>query len=318
MGRRGNPGLVALAAAAGLERAPTCSDLGFALGPRINAGGRVGRADLGVRLLTTDDRAEAAEIAAELDMLNGARRSVEAGVLEQATVLADRDDRSVVMVSGSGWHPGVIGIVASRLKERLGRPAIVVALTGDGLAKGSGRSVPGVDLGAAVLAAKDAGLLIAGGGHAMAAGLTARAERLPEVAAFLHERLAGGVAHSSSERALTLDALVTAGGVTGDLADALDGAGPYGMGWPQPRLAVGPVSVVKADRVGENHVRLIVAGREGGRLKAVAFRVADTPLGAELLAARPDRALWLAGRIKRDDWNGRGEAELHLDDAAWA
>jgi len=318
MGRRGNPGLVALAEAAGLDRAPTCSDLGFALGPRINAGGRVGRADLGVRLLTTDDPAEAAAIAAELDHLNRERRAIESGVLDAAMAMTAGDDRAVAVVSGAGWHPGVIGIVAARLKERLGRPAIVVALTDDGLAKGSGRSVPGVDLGAAVLAAKDEGLLIAGGGHAMAAGLTARPERLADFAAFLHDRLANGVASSSAERALTLDALVTASGVTGDLADALEGAGPYGMGWPQPRLAVGPVSVVKADRVGENHVRLIVAGREGGRLKAVAFRVADTPLGAELLAARPDRALWLAGRVKRDDWSGRGEAELHLDDAAWA
>lgn len=318
MARRGNPGLVALAEAAGLTRAPTCSDLGFALGPRINAGGRVGRADLGVRLLTTEDAGEAQAIAAELNRLNAERRAIEAGVLDTATALADADARSVAVVSGAGWHPGVIGIVASRLKQRLGRPAFVVALTDDGLAKGSGRSVPGVDLGAAVLAAKDVGLLIAGGGHAMAAGLTASPDRLEEFAAFLHNRLASGVARSTEERALTLDALVAVGGVTAELADALDGAGPYGMGWPSPRLAVGPVTVVKADRVGENHVRLIVTGRDGGRLKAVAFRVADTPLGAELLAARPDRSLWLAGRVKRDDWSGRSQAELHLDDAAWA
>ncbi len=318
MAARSNVGLAALVEAAGLSRAPTCSDLGFALGPRINAGGRVGRADLGVRLLTTEDAGEARAIAAELDRLNVERRVIEATVLDAATALADGNARSVVMVSGAGWHPGVIGIVASRLKERLGRPAIVVALTDDGLAKGSGRSVTGVDLGAAVLAAKDAGLLIAGGGHAMAAGLTATPDRLGALAEFLHERLATGVARSADARALTLDAVVATGGVTADLADALEGAGPYGVGWPSPRLAVGPARVVKADKVGENHVRLIVSGREGGRLKAVAFRIADTPLGAELLAAAPDRALWLAGRVKRDDWNGRGEAELHLDDAAWA
>ena len=318
MAGRGNAGLAALADAAGLKRAPTCSDLGFALGPRINAGGRVGRADLGVRLLTTDDEGEARGIAAELDRLNAERRAIEAGVLDAATALADGDRRSVAVVSGTGWHPGVIGIVASRLKERLGRPAIVVALTDDGLGKGSGRSVSGVDLGAAVLAAKDAGLLIAGGGHAMAAGLTVVPDRIDALADFLDERLRAGIVRSAEDRALPLDATVATGGVTAALADALDGAGPYGTGWPSPRLAVGPSRVVKADRVGENHVRLIVAGQEGGRLKAVAFRAADTPLGAELLAAAPDRPLWLAGRVKRDDWSGRDEAELHLDDAAWA
>ena len=179
---RGNPGLAALADAAGLTKPVGCSDLGFALGPRINAGGRVGRADLGVRLLTTDDPAEAAAIAAELDRLNGERRAIEAEVLEQALALADEDRRSVAVVAGAGWHPGVIGIVAARLKERLGRPAIVVALTDDGLGKGSGRSVSGVDLGAAVLAAKDAGLLLEGGGHAMAAGLTVAPERVEALA----------------------------------------------------------------------------------------------------------------------------------------
>ena len=315
---RGNPGLAALADAAGLTKPVSCSDLGFALGPRINAGGRVGRADLGVRLLTTDDPAEAAAIAAELDRLNGERRAIEAEVLEQALAAADEDRRSVAVVAGAGWHPGVIGIVAARLKERLGRPAIVVALTEEGVGKGSGRSVTGVDLGAAVLAAKDAGLLLEGGGHAMAAGLTVAPDKVEALADFLHERLAGGVEVATAARELSLDAVVACGGVTGALADALEGAGPYGTGWPQPRLAVGPVRVVKADRVGVNHVRLIVTGREGGRLKAIAFRIADTPLGAELLGAAPDRALWLAGRVKRDDWNGRDEAELHLDDAAWA
>ena len=318
MAHRSNVGLAALAEAAGLSRAPRCSDLGFALGPRINAGGRVGRADLGVRLLTTDDEGEARAIAAELNRLNGERRAIEAGVLDAALAQAEGGARAVALVAGAGWHPGVIGIVAARLKERLGRPAIVIALTEDGLAKGSGRSVTGVDLGAAVLAAKDAGLLIAGGGHAMAAGLTASPDRLEELADFLHERLADGVARAADARELALDAVVAAGGVTADLAEALEGAGPYGTGWPSPRLAVGPVRVVKADRVGTDHVRLIVTGAEGGRLKAVAFRAAETPMGAELLAARSDRPLWLAGRVKLDEWSGRREAELHLDDAAWA
>ncbi len=317
MAQRRNVGLTALAEAARLTRAPTASDLGFALGPRINAGGRVGRADLGVRLLTTEDPGEARAIATELDRLNEERRAIEAMVQEGAEALLCHD-RAVCVVAGAGWHPGVIGIVAGRLKEKLGRPAIVVALGEDGFGKGSGRSITGVDLGAAVLAAREQGLLVAGGGHAMAAGLTIAADRVAAFADWLDARLAAPVAAAMATRALLFDSVVAPGGVTPSLVDALEAGGPYGTGWPAPRVAVGPVRAVKVDIVGNGHVRAIVAGDDGRSLKAMAFRAADTALGQALLAAGPSRRLWLAGRAKRDDWSGRDVAELHLDDAAWA
>ncbi|WP_037538194.1 single-stranded-DNA-specific exonuclease RecJ [Sphingomonas sp. PR090111-T3T-6A] len=318
MAGRRNIGLAALIEASRLTRDPTCTDLGFALGPRINAGGRVGRADLGVRLLTTEDEGEARAIAAELDQLNEERRAIEQAVRDEAeALLAAQGNRSVVLISGAGWHPGVIGIVASRIKERAQRPAIIVAVD-EGIGKGSGRSVTGVDLGAAVMAAKDAGLLVAGGGHAMAAGLTVEAERLDALADFLDDRLAADVAAASEARALLVDAVVGPGGVTPELVEALEAGGPYGAGWPSPRVAAGRVRVVKADIVGKNHVRAIVAGEDGRPIKAMAFGQADTPLGAALLGAGPQRRLWLAGRAKIDDWGQRRAAELHIDDAAWA
>jgi single-stranded-DNA-specific exonuclease len=319
MAQRGNIGLVALAEAARLTRAPACHDLGFALGPRINAGGRVGKSDLGVRLLITEDEQEARTIAAELDRLNEERRAIEAAVCEAAEALcAAQGNRAVALVAGEGWHPGVIGIVAGRLKERLGRPAIVVALDGDGTGKGSGRSVPGVDLGAAVLAAKDSGLLVAGGGHAMAAGLTVERGRLDALRDFLDERLGAAIDRSREDQALMLDAVLAPRGICPELCDALEAGGPYGAGWPAPRVAAGPVRIVKADIVGSGHVRLIVAGDDGRSIKAIAFRMADGPLGQALLAAPSHRRLWVAGRIKRDEWGDRVSAELHLEDAAWA
>ena len=314
-----NVGLSALVRASRLTKAPSCTDLGFALGPRINAGGRVGKSDLGVRLLTTEDTAEAEAIAAELDRLNEERRGIETLVCEAAeTICRTQGERSVAVVSGEGWHPGVIGIVAGRLKEKLGRPAIVVAIGADGLGKGSGRSISGVDLGAAVLAAKESGLLIAGGGHAMAAGLTVQRDWIEALSDFLEERLAADIARSRGGQALLLDAVLAPGGVCPDLCDALEAGGPYGAGWPAPRVAAGPVRIVKADVVGNGHLRVVVAGDDGRRIKAIAFRMAESTLGAELLAAPTHRKLWIAGRIKRDDWGDRPAAELHLEDAAWA
>jgi single-stranded-DNA-specific exonuclease len=316
MAARRNPGIDALITASRLTRAPTANDLGFALGPRINAGGRVGKSDLGVRLLTTEDRDEARAIAEELDRLNEERRAIEAGVQSDAETRTG--DQAVAVVAGEGWHPGVIGIVAGRLKEKLGRPAIVIALDEHGVGKGSGRSIPGVDLGAAVLAAKEAGLLVAGGGHAMAAGLTIEKDRVSELAAFLEARLAEAVAQANADRALLLDAVLAPGGVCPDLVSALEGGGPYGMGWPAPRIAAGPVRLVKVDVVGNGHVRAIVAGDDGRSLKAMAFRAAETALGAALIGAPSHRRLWLAGRARIDDWASRPSAELHIDDAAWA
>jgi len=319
MAGRRNIGLAALADAARLSRAPECRDLGFALGPRINAGGRVGKSDLGVRLLVTEDPAEAEAIAAELDRLNEERRAIEAAVCEAAEALCGaQGNRAVAVVAAPGWHPGVIGIVAGRLKEKLHRPAIVIALGEDGVGKGSGRSISGVDLGAAVLAAKDSGLLIAGGGHAMAAGLTVAAGGIEALGEFLEGRLAEDVARSRDDRALLVDALLAPGGIAPALCDALDAGGPYGAGWPAPRVAAGPVAIVKADVVGNGHLRLIAAGDDGRRFKAIAFRMVDGPLGEALLAAPPHRRLWLAGRMKRDEYQGNVSAELHLEDAAWA
>ena len=319
MAARQNLGLSALAEAARLVKPPSCRDLGFALGPRINAGGRVGKSDLGVRLLTSTDPEEARAIAAELDRLNEERRAIEMLVCEQAEEQArSQADSPVVTVMSGGWHQGVIGIVAGRIKERFGRPAIVIAETEDGTGKGSGRSISGVDLGAAVLAAKDSGLLIAGGGHAMAAGLTLPPGGLEPFRQFINERLAADVEKSRADKALLLDALLAPGGVAGALCDALDAAGPYGAGWPSPRVAAGPVRLLKTGIVGDSHVRGLGCGDDGKTFKWIAFRSAATELGQALLGSRPETRWWLAGTIKRDEWNGGNAAEMHLEDAALA
>lgn len=320
MARRGNIGLAALTDASRLNRAPTCSDCGFALGPRINAAGRVGDASLGVRLLTTEDPDEARAIAGQLSALNEERRAIEAAVQEAAEAqLAAQHNRAVPILAGRGWHPGVIGIVAGRIKERTGKPALVIALDDDGgQGKGSGRSIAGVDLGAAIIAARDAGLLVGGGGHAMAAGLTVEAARLEEFASWMDERLAPAVARAATGQEMLLDLALAPRGLTPALVETLEEAGPFGVGWPGPRVAVGPVRVVKADLVGTDHVRLIASGMDGGSFKAIGFRMAETDLGQALLHGARDRRLWLAGRTKIDDWGSTPKAELHLEDAAWA
>ena len=319
MAGRQNLGLSALAEAARLVKEPSCRDLGWALGPRINAGGRVGKSDLGVRLLTCSDPEEARAIAAELDRLNEERRAIEMQVCEQAEEQASAlNGAPVITVMGAGWHPGVIGIVAGRLKERFGRPAIVIAECEDGTGKGSGRSISGVDLGAAVLAAKDSGLLLAGGGHAMAAGLTLAPGGLEPLRAFLAERLAADVDAALCGRAMLLDALLAPGGIAGGLCDALDSAGPYGAGWPAPRLAAGPARLLRTGVVGDGHVRGLACGDDGKSFKWIAFRTAATELGQALLASPPDRRWWLAGTIRRDEWTGGNAAEMHLEDAAVA
>jgi single-stranded-DNA-specific exonuclease len=319
MAARQNVGMAALIEASRLTKAPSCRDLGFALGPRINAGGRVGKSDLGVRLLTCTDPEEARVIATELDRLNEERRAIEMLVCEQAMEQAARlDGAAVIIVMSSGWHQGVIGIVAGRIKERFGRPAIVIAECEDGTGKGSGRSISGVDLGAAVLAAKDSGLLIAGGGHAMAAGLTLPANGLEPFREFINERLATQVEQAREDRALLLDALLAPGGVAAKLCDALDAAGPYGAGWPAPRVAAGPARLLKTSIVGDGHVRGLACGDDGKSFKWIAFRSASTDLGQALLASPGDARWWLAGTIKRDEWNGGNAAEMHVEDAALA
>ena len=319
MGARQNVGLAALAEAARLVKPPSARDLGFALGPRINAGGRVGKSDLGVRLLTSTDPEEARVLAVELDRLNEERRAIEMLVCEQAEAqAAEQPDSPVITVMSGGWHQGVIGIVAGRLKERFGRPAIVIAETEDGTGKGSGRSISGVDLGAAVLRAKDSGFLIAGGGHAMAAGLTLPPGGFEPFRDFINALLADDVARAQGERALQLDALLAPGGVAGALCDALDAAGPYGAGWPSPRVAAGPVRLLKTSIVGDGHVRGLGCGDDGKSFKWIAFRSAATELGQALLSSPGNERWWLAGTIKRDEWNGGNAAEMHLEDAALA
>lgn len=321
MARRENVGLAALIDASRVNRAPTCSDLGFALGPRINAGGRVGEATLGVRLLTTQDPDEARSIAAQLSLLNEERRGIEQEVQEAAEAqVAAQHNRAVLVLAGHGWHPGVIGIVAGRIKEKTGKPALVIALDADeaGNGKGSGRSIAGVDLGSAIMAARSAGLLIAGGGHAMACGLTMDPARLSELGDWLDDRLARDISGARASQSLLLDLSLSPGGLTPDLVETLETAGPFGVGWPGPRVAVGPVRLVKSDLVGTDHVRMVASGADGRSFKAIAFRAAQTELGQALLHGSRGRHFWLAGRAKIDDWASRPAAELHVEDAAFA
>jgi len=321
MAKRENIGMAALIDASRLSRPPSCTDLGFALGPRINAGGRVGESTLGVRLLTSNDPAEASDIAAQLSRLNEERRAIEGEVQAAAEAQIEaQHNRAVIVLAGRGWHPGVIGIVAGRIKEKTGKPVLVIALDADevGNGKGSGRSISGVDLGAAIIAAREVGLLVAGGGHAMAAGLTIAPGKLNALADWLDDKLGAMVSAAMTTQALLLDLALAPGGLTPALVETLDSAGPYGMGWPGPRVAVGPVRLVKADLVGTDHVRLIARGDDGASFKAIAFRAAESAMGQALLHGSQGRRLWLAGRARIDDWGSRPQAELHLDDAAWA
>jgi len=315
------PGLAALAAAARLKAPPDVGHLGFLLGPRINAGGRIGEASLGARLLTTGDGAEAERIAALLERLNGERQAIEADAVAEAVVQAECElsggaGRVVLVVAGDGWHPGVVGLVAARLKERFGRPAVAVAFE-PGAAEGTGsaRSVPGVDIGGAVRAAVAAGLVERGGGHAMAAGLTVRRDGLAALRAFLHERLGGAVAAACSDSALLLDGAATAAGATLDLIAALERAGPFGAGHPAPVFAFPAHRVAYAEPVGGEHVRIALSAGTGSRLKAVAFRAASAPLGRLLVAAR-GRPLHLAGTLEVDHWGGSPRPCLRIVDAA--
>ena len=320
LARRERIGMAALMDASRLKRSPIASDLGFALGPRINAGGRIGESTLGVRLLTTLDPEEARIIAEQLSILNDERRVIEAEVQEAAEAqLAGQHNMAVHVVSGTGWHPGVIGIVAGRIKEKTGKPSIVIALDpSDGTGKGSGRSVSGVDIGAAIISARENGLLLAGGGHAMAAGLTIPTDNLAAFTEFLDTRLSRDVERAIAGQSMKLDLALAPGGLTPDLVATLEAAGPYGVGWPAPRIAVGPVRIIKADIVGTDHVRIIASGGDGQSFKAIAFRAAETEMGQTLLHRSKGRQFHFAGRVKLDDWGSRPAAELHLEDAAFA
>ncbi|MEQ8405223.1 MAG: single-stranded-DNA-specific exonuclease RecJ [Oceanicaulis sp.] len=317
-----NPGLAALAEVAGVTGEATPYHAGFLLGPRINAGGRVGRADLGTRLLTTEDRGEARRIAEELDALNAERRGIEADVLQGALAQVEAagvdDDTPILIAAGEHWHPGVIGIAAGRVKERFNRPSIVIGIDPEtGLAKGSGRSCSGVDLGTAVSQAREAGILLAGGGHAMACGLTVQHERIEDLRAFLDDKLRGQWAAAEAARSYAVDAVVHPAAVSFEFCDALSAAAPYGMGNPEPRFAFSELKRTYAQRVGSDHVRFTFEARSGARLSGIAFRIADDPAGQALLA--PGEA-WFhaAGKLKADDSRYGKRAELHLEDLAEA
>lgn len=316
MAQRRNPGIAALADIAGLTEKPGCYHCGFLLGPRVNAGGRVGRSDLGARLLSTDDAIEAAGLAAELDRHNRERQAIEAQVLEQALAqVACGVDGAVAIVSGEGWHPGVVGIVAARVREATNRPSLVIAIDDKGVAKGSGRSVPGIDLGTAIVAALQAGILVNGGGHAMAAGVTLDAARIGELKKFLDERLAAPVAALGDARSLGLDGAVSVDGANATLLELLERAGPYGAGNAEPRLVLPQARVVDASIVGEKHVRVVLSGLGGGRLKGIAFRALDNELGKFLLGPGRD-GLHVAGHLRADNWRGERRVQLVIDDAA--
>lgn len=316
MAKRANVGLAALADVAGIKERPDAYHLGYVLGPRVNAGGRVGQSELGSRLLSCTDPVEAAEIARRLDGYNKERQEIEAAVLLEAIeqVEGQSDDGlPLVLAAGEDWHPGVIGIVAGRLKERYGRPACVVALSGDE-GKGSGRSVTGLDLGCAVIAARQQGLLRAGGGHAMAAGFTVARDRLADFRAFLAGRLQAQLA-GELVPVLELDGAVDAAGARLDLVETLKQLGPFGAGNPEPRFAVTNARLLKCDVVGAGHIRVIAQGQGGHRLKAIAFRAADSEMGLTLLAGQ-GQSFHLAGTLRVDSWQGNDAVQLIIDDAA--
>ena len=321
MAERRNIGLAALADVAGLKEVPGAYHLGFLLGPRVNAGGRVGQANLGARLLSSDDPHEVGALALRLDEFNAERRAIEREVLDQAIARVEglygpdrRGLPAALVVESEGWHVGVIGIVASRLVERYGRPAFVIGLDGD-LGKGSGRSVRGVDLGAAVIAARQAGLLVNGGGHAMAAGLTVTREALPGLTRFLDERIAPQLGAAPTVGELGIDAALSPRAASLELVDIIERVGPFGAGNALPRFVLTSTRVSYARTVGEGHVRCTLVGSEGGRVEAIAFRANQTALGPALLdPARP--LLHVAGSLRIDRFGGREAVRLQIDDAA--
>lgn len=318
LARLERPGLAALADVAGATAPFTAYHLGFVFGPRINAGGRVGRCDLGARLLS-GDASEAEPIAAELDRHNRERQAIEAQILEAAHDMAlAKADEPFLLLTGEGWHPGVVGIVASRLKDRHGKPVLVAGFEETGaeaLGRGSARSVRGVDLGALIRMAREAGLLESGGGHAMAAGFSLTRNRLDDFSAFLHEKLSSQRSAIAAARDLVADSLLSAAGADLALLDDLDRAGPFGAGHPEPVFLLPEMHIAYARIVGTNHVRLRLVGADGAGLDAIGFRAAGGPLGEGLLAARGKR-VHLAGKLKRDTYGGTERVQLHVEDAA--
>ncbi len=320
MRQRQNVGLRALIDASGFNQPPNPYLLGFVLGPRINAGGRIGDAALGARLLSLDDETEAARIAVQLDKLNRERKTIETQILEEAVAEADRmidetPDLPMLVVASERWHKGVVGLVASRLVERFGRPACVIAWEEGGQGTGSLRSIAGVDIGSAVRAATAAGLLLKGGGHSMAAGLTVSRDGLDAVREFLTGQLALPATAAREARALEIDGALTPAAVNDTLIDLIERAGPYGQGNPQPRFAFPAHRVRFAKVMGEAHLRVTLEADDGSRLEGIAFRAVGQPLG-DLLVNTGGMPIHVAGSLRRDTWGGRNRIELQIEDAA--
>ena len=318
MARRQRVGLVALGDVARMNSAPTTYHLGFMLGPRINAGGRIGQADLGARLLASTNEQEARAMADRLDQLNTERREVEAQVRDVALEQAEERglDAPLVWAAGEGWHPGVVGIVASRLKEATNRPAIVIGLDGDE-GKGSGRSVSGVDLGAAVQRLVAEGVLLKGGGHKMAAGLTVARDQLEPAMERLGELLAKQGAGDAGPADLKLDGILMPGAATVELIEQLELAGPFGASAPAPRFAFPDVEINFVKRIGDNHLKVTFGDGLGARIEAIAFGVFDGPMG-QALSNHGGARFHLAGRLEINTWGGRSRVQLRLEDAARA
>lgn len=320
LGQLKNPGLYALAQSAKLKSADSVYAAGWVFGPRLNAGGRVGDSSLAVRLLATDDPTEALTIAEELEVLNAERRAIEAGVLEEAIARVENGhagplDGPLLMLGAPGWHPGIIGIVAGRLKDKFHRPTIVVgsADPDDPVAKGSGRSIAGVNLGAAISAAAREGTIIGGGGHAMAAGLSLEFGKLDAVRADLSARLRDEAIAATGARDLAVDALVSVGEANIELIQSMSRVGPYGAGWPDPVFAFANARPFAASLVGDRHVRLMLEDESGSKMRAIAFRAGNTPLGDALMARAP---LHMIVRIKKDEWRGGDNVDCEILDAA--
>jgi single-stranded-DNA-specific exonuclease len=320
MRRREAVGLTALMDAARLTGPPECWHLGFLLGPRINAGGRIGRADMGVRLLLEEDPSEAGAMAAELDRLNRERQVIEQQTVAEAeaeamAALGIEEKGAVVVAAGHGWHPGVVGLVAARLKERFGRPAFAIALEPGGIGTGSGRSISGVDLGAAVRHAVSTGLLLKGGGHAMAAGVTISPDKLGAFRAYLEETLHTAVEAARLEDALLIDGAVAAGGATVEMLNDIARAGPFGAGHAEPVFVLPSHAIAYVEEVGQSHVRARLRAGDGSMLNAIAFRAAGKPLGNALMAQR-GQTVHTAGTLSIDRWNGQERVQFRLMDMA--
>jgi len=319
---QGNPGLAALFRKAGLGGPVTPYHFGFLIGPRINAGGRIGDAALGARLLTLDDTAEAETIAAKLDELNRERQAMEAAMLQEAEgeALAEYgngDGASVIITARENWHPGIVGLIASRLKDKFRRPAFAIAFDSSGKGTGSGRSINGFDMGRMVRAAVDAGLLVKGGGHAMAAGLTVERSNLGKLRAFFTEKAEKQVAGLVANETLKIDGALGASGATVELIDRLETAGPYGSGHPQPVFALPSHRLRDSRLVGQSHIKVTLEAQDGGRVEGIAFRAAETPLGELLLSSRGAQ-IHVAGTLGADHWQGSRRVQLRVTDAAKA